>query len=272
MNSVIPDIQEYFTTQFNVSTFLWFVALSVGGSLVIGLFNRAVLGKRSDVNHAVSSAMGILCVYALTVAITTFNPANLSRFLTPLPFLTFSNDNIILFSFTEAATPVICSQVLSMIILAFLVNLLDTFIPKGNHFIGWYLYRFLTVIIAMVLHYVVTWLFNHYMPGILVIYAPMILLGILSFFLLLGFSKMILGLLLTAVDPILGGIYAFFFSHMIGKQLTKAVLTTILLCALVYVAEYLGYAVINIASAALIAYIPLILIFLVVWYLLGHIL
>lgn len=244
----------------------------LGVSLLLGLVFRAALGKRSGLNHAVSSAMGILCIYAVTIAVYTFNPAGLSRFLTPLPFVTISGDSLRIFSFTASSFPEICSEILSMVILAFLVNLLDSFIPKGRKVIGWDGYRFLTVTLAMVLHYVASWLAGRFISGVLITYAPMILLGILVFMLLLGAAKLVLGVILVAVNPVIGALYTFFFANAVGKQITKSVLTTALLCGLVFLLEYFGVSLLSIAAAALAAYIPLILIFLVLWYFFGHVL
>ena len=49
-------------------------------------------------------------------------------------------------------------------------------------------------------------------------------------------------------------------------------LTTFLLIAVVLLLKYLGYAVISIARAALLAYIPLVIILLVLWYVIGELL
>ena len=272
MQDFFTNLKAYLPKELNWETVLWFLALSAAGSLVLGLFGRLVLGKRSSLNHAVSSAMGILLIYAITVVIYTFNPANLSRFLTPLPYVRFDGDVMHLFSFQTASFDLICYQVLSMLILAFLVNLLDTLIPKGNGVISWYLYRFLTMVLAMALHFVINLLVSHFLPGVLLAYAPGILLGILIGCLVLGIVKIILGLMITVTNPILGGIYAFFFSNIVGKQISKAFVTTVLLTVLVYVIEHFGYMAIAIASAVLPVYLPLILAFLVLWYLLGHIL
>ena len=158
-----------------------------------------------------------------------------------------------------------------MIILAFLVNLLDTLMPNGEGVLTWYFCRFLTVIMAMVLHFVVCWLFASYMPNVLAVYAPIILLGILAATLLLGLFKVILGLVLTVTNPIIGAIYTFFFSSLIGKQLTKSILTTGLLCGIVYLLNYFGYSVILISTAVLTAYIPIIVILLIRWYLIRNV-
>ena len=159
-----------------------------------------------------------------------------------------------------------------MVILAFLVNLLDTLIPKGKGVIGWYLLRFITVALAMIAHITVTWVIATYVPVSLATYAPVILLGLLITMLLLGVLNLILGAVLTVVNPILGGIYAFFFSNMIGKQLTKAVVTTIVLTAMTVALEYFGYTLLYIAGPALGTYTPLLVVLLVLWYITGHIL
>ncbi len=271
----MPDlsgIQDLIPTQVELGSMMKYLVIFAAASLLLGLVGRAALGKRSDLNHALSSVMGILLVYVLTIVIYTFRPWELDKLLSPLPFVVFAGEYMSLFSFQTASIGIICYEILAMLILSFLVNLFDTFIPQGETAVSWYLLRFLTVIIAMGAHLLARWALTTYLPDVLVTYAPMILLGILAVLLLLGVLKMILGLVLTAVNPILGAIYAFFFSNIIGKQLTKAVLSTAILCALVYLLEYVGIFLVSITQEALLAYIPALVILLVLWYLIGHIL
>lgn len=263
--SYIPADVDFISTM----KFLFFFAVC---AMIMGALGRAVMGKRSSLNHAMSSGMGILFVYAVTVIIYTFQPWHLAGLLSPLPFVTFAQDFIVISPVIGTSFSIFCSQTLSLIILAFLVNLLDTFVPKGNNLLSWYLLRFLTVALAIISHFIVHWACNTYLPQALVTYAPIILLGILVGMLLLGVLNMVLGVLLTVVNPIFGAIYAFFFSNIIGKQLTKAVFTSVLICAVFILLDHLGYTVINITATALISYVPLALILLVLWYLLGHVL
>lgn len=272
IEAVVSNIASYAPAEVDLMAMLKFIVIFAVGSMLVSLLGRVVLGKRSSLNHAVSSAMGILFIYAVTIVVYTFNPGNLSKFLSPLPFVSFSGDYLYLLPFLDAELPMICSQVLSMVILAFLVNLLDTFVPKGKKILSWYLYRFVTVLLAMAAHYLATWAFNAFLPGVLVTYAPMILLGILVVMLLLGVLNVILSLVLTVANPVIGAIYSFFFSNIVGKQLTKAVLTTVILCAVVALLEHFGYTIICIASTALGVYIPLIAVLLVLWYVIGHVL
>jgi hypothetical protein len=89
---------------------------------------------------------------------------------------------------------------------------------------------------------------------------------------LTGVLKIVIGALLTTVNPLIAALYTFFFASVVGKQITKAVLTTFLLSMLVLGLNYLGCAVISIATAALMAYIPFVIILIVLWFIVGHIL
>lgn len=272
MDFIVSTLAAYLPAEFDSAALMRLLVIIAAGSLLLGVVGRVAFGKRSGLNHSVSSAIGILFVYAVTVAIYTFDPVNLSRFLSPLPFVSFDGEYLHIFTFSGTDYSAICTQVLNMIILAFLVNLLDSWIPKGKNIFSWYFFRFITVVLAMLAQLLVTGLLTAYLPGVLVTYAPIILLGILLLMALLSILKVILGLILTIASPILGAIYAFFFSSMIGKMVGKAILTTLILSALVYVLEQLGFTIIYIAAGALSAYIPLIAVLLVIWYVLGHLL
>lgn len=235
------------------------------GTFLLSIFGRFIFGKRSALNNAVSSAFGILFIYALTVVLRSAG-AQFSPLIAPLPFVSISGESMTLFNFIGAHYTVICSELLSMIILSFLVNLADGWLPRGKNILTWVLFRCLTVVIAYLLHLIVVGLFATYLPEGIVIYAPVILLGLLVILLLTGALKILVGALLTTVNPIIGGLYTFFFATVIGKQVTKAVLTTAILSGLVIGLHYLGVSAISIASAALVAYIPIMLILIVLWF------
>lgn len=272
MDQFIETLSPYLPAGFDLGAVIRIAVLMALGSLILGLVGRFCFGKRSGLNHSVSSAIGIIFVYAVTISIYALGPMELRQLLIPLPFVSFDGDMVNLFSFAGSAYTQICTQILNLLILAFLVNVLDSLFPRGKHLFGWYGYRFLTVALSLVLEVLVTGLLTAFLPGVLVTYTPVILIAVLALMLLLSVLKVVLGLALTAVNPILGGIYAFFFSSMIGKMLGKAVLTTLLLSALVFALENLGYTALYISAAALPAYLPLVLVLLVLWYILGHLL
>lgn len=269
---VLWHASSYFPSELDLASVAEFLLYFTAASLILGVLSRIVLGKRSSLNHSLSSVMGILFIYAMTIVIYTFKPWNLEILLSPLPFVTFAGDYLIVLPMTDAQFPALCTQILSMVILAFLVNLLDTFMPKGNNVVSWYLLRFITVALCMMLHLVVCWAFETYLPEGLVKYAPTVLLILLAFLLLSGVLNLILGLVIAVANPFMGAMYTFFFSNVIGKQLSKAIFSSAILCGIVYLMEFFGYTIVSITAASLLAYIPLAIVLLLLWYLIGHVL
>jgi hypothetical protein len=262
----MESIMEYFSSiQINFDSFWKAALILLLGTFLLSVLGRFVFGKRSALSLAVSSAIGILFIYAVTVVLKSAG-AQFSQLIAPLPFVTISGNDLVLFSFTGAHYTDICSEVLSMIILSFLVNLADGWLPRGKKLFSWLFFRCLTVVIGYLMHLVVVWLFATYLPEGIVTYAPTILLGLLILLLLTGCLKILVGALLSTVNPIIGGLYTFFFATVIGKQITKAVLTTAILSGIVIGLQYIGVRVISIASSALMAYVPLLILLIILWY------
>lgn len=272
LTAVIKHASSYFPAELDFITAAKFMLFFATASLVMGVLGRIFLGKRSSLNHSLSSVMGILFIYAVTVTVFTFKPWDLEHLLSPLPFVNIFDQYMVILPIQDSTFPALCSEILSLIILAFLVNLLDTFIPQGNNALSWYLLRFLSIILSMLLHFGVTWAFETYLPNVLVTYAPTILLILLVFMLFSGALNLILGLFITAVNPFIGAMYTFFFSTVVGKQLTKAVFTSAIICGIVFLLGEFGFTVISISISALTTYIPVAIILLLLWYLIGHVL
>ena len=272
LGKVIKHASYYMPAEIELIGTAEFMLYFTAASLILGVLGRMVLDKRSSLNHSVSSAMAILLIYALTIVVYTLKPWNLEMFLSPLPFATFAGDYLIILPIHDTAFPALCTEILSMVILAFLINLVGTFMPKGETVISWYLYRFLAVIVCMGLHFGTCWAFETFLPEVLVTYAPSILLILLLLIVFSGIISLILGAILTLNSPFLGAMYTFFFSNVVGKQVSKALFTTLILCAVIYLVGFFGFTVITITAAALLTYIPLAFILLALWYLIGHVL
>ena len=271
MEKIISFVQSVLPTDFDWSKYAQFILVLGGSMLVISLLGHFIFGKRSNLNDALSAAVAILFLYVLNVVIYSVG-LTWSALLSPLPFVEFRNDHLVLFPILSSSFTAICEQVLDMVILAFVMNLIQTILPKGKKMLGWYFWRFLSVVLAFVAIYIVNLLIEAFVPAVVMQNAPMVLLIILIAALLLGALKLLVGGLLAFVDPLLAVLYTFFFASIVGKQLSKAILTTALLTALVCLMNYLQIGSVFIAVSALIAYIPLLLIALVLWYVIGHIL
>ena len=271
MDAFLSWLQSLVPAGFDLANFATTAAVLVVGFLIFGILGRLIFGKKSVLNQSISSAIGILFMYALTVVIHSLG-LNLTFLLSPLPFVSIAGDRMHIFSFVGADYVAICGQLLDTIILAFLVNLINGWLPKGKKLIPWLFFRCLSVILGMLAHVLVTTLLHTFLPEGLLQWAPVILLGILILSLLTGALKLVVGAALTTVNPLIAVLYTFFFASLIGKQITKAMLTTALLSGLVYALNYFGIVSVFIGAAALAAYIPLLIVLLVIWFVIGHLL
>lgn len=272
LRSVIRHASSYLPAELDFMAVAQFLLFFAAASLVLGVISRVVLGKRSSLNHSLSSVMAALFVYTITVIIYTFKPWNLDILLSPLPFASFSDHYLIIHPITDLQFTALCTELVSLLILTFLINLVDSVLPAGEGILGWLLLRLISVLFCFALHLTVDWAFRTYLPHVLVNYAPTILLFSLLTMLLSGIVSLILGLVIAVTNPFLGAMYSFFFSSLVGKQISKAVFTSGIVCGILYLMDHFGLVVILITPAALLTYIPLALVLLVLWFLTGHIL
>ena len=272
VKDTIRHAASYLPSEFDFMSVAQFLLYFAAASLVLGGISRMVLGRRSSLSHSLSSVMAVLFIYTVTVIIYTFKPWNLDILLSPLPFVTFSEHYLIIHPITDLTFPALCTQLLSLLILTFLINLVDTLIPEGESAVGWLLLRLITVLGSFGLHLLVSWAFRTYLPDALVTYAPMVLLGILLILLGSGVVSLMLGLVIAITSPFLGAMYSFFFSNIVGKQISKSIFTGGVICGILWLLEHFGLVVILITPAALLTYIPLALVLVGLWFLIGHLL
>lgn len=268
----VSSLRDAIPAEIDLAATAKFLLFFVAASLILGVMGRICLGKRSSLNRSLSSAVGILAIYALSIILYTYKPWSLDELVSPLPFVRFAGEYLVVIPFQGTAFTTLCGEILALIILAFLVNLLDTFMPQGGGALGWYFLRFATVVLGMLLQLMANYAFQTYLPNGLVTYAPAILLVLLGAMLLMGLLNLVLSVVLTAVNPIFGAMYAFFFGNAVGKQLSKAIFTAGIICCVFFLLGYFGYTVICISPASLMTYIPLALVLLILWFLIGHLL
>ena len=235
-------------------------------SLGFGMIFRLFFGARCTVNRSISGFLGVLFIYAVTVTIYTLKPWNFNQYLSPLPFAIFRNDILIL-SFSACSTfSLLAAQLLSLIVLCFIIHLLNFALPAGRSFLGWLFFRIIAVVLGIFLNLAANWALNTFLPGVIADSAPMVLLGVLIAALLISLFNPLLCIFFTIANPIVGLLYTFFFSNTVGKNLTRAVLSAALTCALFYLMEYAGFGVINITGRALLTYAPFAAVLLGIWF------
>ena len=265
----MESIVSYFTNiGIDFWSFLKLAGLLLLGAVLISAVSRFIFKKQTLLGAAVSSSIAIVFIYVVMVLILTV-VTQLHFLVTPLPFASIFQESIHFFRFEGADYTLIAAELLSMIILAFLVNLVDTWLPKGKNILTWFWWRALTVAIGFMLHYIASALMHQHLPQGIIIYAPVILLAILVIMLLTGALRFVLGLILATVNPLIAALYSFFFATLIGKQVTTAVLTTGILTGVVLLMQDLGITELSFAAGALVAYVPFLLVLIPVWYLIS---
>mgnify|MGYP004474956883 FL=1 len=241
-------------------------ALLIVFVLGLGLVFRLFFGRNCAVNRGISGFLEVLFIYATTVTVYTLKPWNLTQYLAPLPFAIFRGD-ILIVSYSACSTiPLLCSQLLSLIILCFIVHLLNFVLPRGRSFVPWLLMRAVCVVLAVGVDLAANWALNAFLPAVIAESAPVALITVLAVTLLVSLFNPLLCILFTAANPIVGLLYTFFFSNTIGKNLTRAVLSAGMVFALFYGMDYFECIVIDITPGALLRYSPFALALLGVWY------
>lgn len=269
-NISLESLEEIKNTTVSTIQYVKFVGIMIIGILLVFTIVRFLFGKKAQVGKAVTSAVEIFFVYVISIVIYALG-LKLQAFMAPLPMVTMVEDYLVFFPVLQSDFPAICDQVLHLFIIAFLVNLLNSLIPKGKNLFTWFLLRFITVVAAIAAIYGVDLLLSTFIPQGLSEYAPMILLLVLVLLLILGTLQLQIGAVLAFLNPIVGALYTFFFNNFVGRALSKSILTALLLTGLVIALNALKIYAIPIAASALTAYIPLLLIVLGLWILLGHV-
>lgn len=271
----MEQIQEFLsaleTQKETVISYAKFAGIAVFGLLLISSLFRFIFGKKAQLNHAVSSSVEIICLYIINIVIYGLG-LHWQVFLSPLPFMSIEGDLVRFMPILSTDFHLVCEQVLKVVIIAFLVNILEDVMPRGKHLLSWYFFRLLTVVLAVGANYLADLLIGAFVPPTVFAMAETVLLCLLVALILLGSLKLLAGIALSFLDPIIGALYTFFFSNFIGRQLAKALVSTALITALVALLDHMGLTTVLIAASALTAYIPLLLIMLALWYVIGHLL
>ena len=242
------------------------IALVVSAAIFIaGIVLRLIMGKGTSLNKSVGAAFGILMIYVVSIVLSVTNHYEI--FLNPLPFISLSGDHLSIFNLLGAGADAVAAELVKMMFLSFCVGIVQELIPGGKGFFGWYFLRCVVVVGSMIAHWALTTLVNLYIPE-LMSYANVVLLVMAVLLLATTVFKWIVGGILgLTVGPVIGAIYAFLVGTLVGKKLFQAVLTTIIITLLVYVLNINGIFLVANVSAALAAFVPAILVIIVVWYL-----
>ena len=142
MEQFIQMLSEYLPAGYE--SYLHTILISFVAFAVIAILGRLLFGKKSTLNQSVSGLIGILFIYAITIVVYSYG-IDLSFLVSPLPFVTLNNDYLYIFPILTADFTAICEHLLNMVILAFLVNLINGWLPTKKNVFAWLFFRCLSV-------------------------------------------------------------------------------------------------------------------------------
>lgn len=267
LTSILPSVEDLSGANgwFAVvrSALVFAVVLFAAGAVI-----RMCLGKGANLTKALSASLTVLLVYLATILLYLFLPGLRSE-LAQLPFIFVDEERLILRNLSQLSETVLYGSLVRLGMLAFLVNLLESLLPQGEGFWKWYLWRGVTVVLALALYSFLTAVIEAAAPQVFGLWAKWLILGCWTFILLSGALHLLTSVVLTVVNPVIGFLYTFFFSNILGSQFSKSILTTLILTALTGVLNYLDFRVFSFAEFSLAAYGPTCLIVLGAMYLFG---
>ena len=120
MDSIEQLLSAFIPADFDLLTFLKFMLIAGAGCSLLAVFLRLICGKRSNINHSVSAAIGIIMIYIVSIALFSAG-SPYEKLISPLPFVTFAGEYLSVFPLQSAEFPEICHQIVRMMLLSFLL-------------------------------------------------------------------------------------------------------------------------------------------------------
>lgn len=239
--------------------------IAMVGFLLISSMFRFLFGKRNQLGKAFCSAMELLCLYVLYIVLCRFGISH-KFFPTALPFLSVLEGNLQLFPILKSSFSANATQFLPLLMIAFLINLINTVIPEGKRPLVWLLLRATTIVLSIGINYVLAVALPLWLPQGLQDNASLILLGILMLLIGLGSLKLVVGAGLFVANPLIGALYTFFFSNLIGRALARALLSAGLIAALICLMPMLGFRSVNLTQINFLLLLPATAALVLLWY------
>lgn len=212
------------------------VALALIAVFILAGIARLVLKESANVIASAASCVQLVLVGLGAIALYVAFPA-FGQALSQLPFLSLHSFGCSLLSPAQLESHTLFPALLRLFLLALLINLWEELLPKSKKIAPWLLLRVLSTAGSLCCYFLLCEVLQRYCPQILDKWAMSIVLSILGCVCLLGICKGLLTIAAVVVHPLLGLLFAFFFSHVIGRQLTRAVITSVLFLGLAW---YLG--------------------------------
>ena len=227
--------------------------LIVGGMvlsllILLTLAGRFLFRKNSVIMGTISAAFTVFFVY-LAAILLPLPPPPVS-----LPLMEIDNTTVTVFRFTGDYL-LLANHLLRFLLLAFYAALVNQFLPKGK--LLWPLFRILSIAIVFGAYLITISLLSSVLTPVIAKYSSAIILGILALLLATGSIRLLIGAAVSTVNPVIAVLFTFFFVTLLGKQILKAALVTVIFALLLLLLQSCGLTSVPIDSVSPAISIPI---------------
>lgn len=224
--------------------------------LIIRFALKVIFKKAEHMQRALSISMNIVLIYCIFALCHTFNPLGIQEYLgrLTLPFIRFEDDKLLFLFSIHDTFPEVCTQILCMIFLAFLVSQVFEFKPGNVTPLGLKCARLIAALFFIGVYYGayrVMMKLVSYIPDYFLPYLPIGALCVLAVLYILGWLKRVMVKMLVTLNPTFEGLSGFFFTNRFGKHVTRAMYTTFFLTLLTIGFEWAQISELSISPAGL---------------------
>lgn len=260
-------IQKYFMENFDILPFLQGLLAFSAIAFILGILMRLIMGKGTDLNKSVSSALGILIIYVVCILISINTQGEV--FFAALPYIDVVGDGLTILKLAGTGVNVLCTELVKMIILSFIVGIVEDIVPNANRSFWGFLLKIAAIGLCLFAYNAAINYLTVNFPEFFAVSNVVLLILAIAFLATTVFRWIVGGLLGLTVNPIVGAIYGFAAKTLVGKKLFQSILTTIIMLLVVYVINLSGNTTIVIAAESMVAFLPSLALLIVVWFLFG---
>lgn len=254
-------------------TYLLCFALAI---FVLGAVLRFACGAVKSLPRAAAACFAILFIYVISIcAMGSDGPTNV--LINALPFLSEVSDATSIFVMIKTSFSSFLLEAAQLLVLAFVINLLQDLLKKLIRpesgfglirFFVWYFWQCVIVCIGLAVNYCVYLFLRRYLSEKTVQWILIGFLLLLTLVMVCMALRAVLHTVAFFANPFFTMLSDFLFTNVIGRNLTGAFLTTAALTLIVVIADRAGVLMFLASGGILLtSFAPVIILWLVIWYL-----
>lgn len=216
----------------------------------------ARFGKKTLVAQSISGALNLLVIYVAACILYTKSPF-LREFLSEPPFLSVSDQGMVLLNPLNQTLTNAASLILRLMILVLVVNTADSFCTSGKTLLTWLFFQTIAMLLALGIYEILIAGVQIIFPRLFSRYAIIPVVIVVLCGILMICLKFIFTVVITGGNPYYGAVYKFFTVNRAGSLITTSTLSFLMLVGVLAVLVCLNtgtilYSTVNVTGLCII--------------------